>query len=282
LGEINSNVRLLYDALVESDSLYARKVFISADKAETILTRRSLIVVVDTHRNSYIEGGEILKLPHAKKIVVFDHHRKSTEFVEDAVLAYHEPYASSTCELITEMLQYLQEDLEIEGVEADALLAGITIDTKNFAIKTGAKTFEAAAFLRRIGADSMRVKLLLKNDLDSFRAKATAINNAYVIHDRIAISVCDAELDNPTLTAAQTADELLNVYGIEASFVITRSGNCAYISARSLDAVNVQVIMETLGGGGHQTVAGVQLNDTDLKQAAEMMISAIEKHLLEE
>jgi len=280
LGEVTTNVKLLHDALIESDTY--RKVFVSADKAAAMLTRQSLIVVVDTHRNSYIDGGEILDLPHARKIVVFDHHRKAAEYIDNAVLVYHEPYASSTCELVTEMLQYVQEDIDLTGLEADALLAGITIDTKNFSIKTGAKTFEAAAFLRRNGADSMRVKALLKNDLASFRAKATAINNAFVIHDNIAISVCSDELENPPLTAAQTADELLNVYGIEASFVLCRSNNNIFISARSLDTINVQVIMEKLGGGGHQTVAGAQLVDIDIEQAAQMMRGAIDNYIEEE
>jgi len=280
IGEVTTSVKLLYDALVESESY--GKAFISADKAATMLTRQTLIVVVDTHRNSYIEGSEILDLPHALKIVVFDHHRKAAEFIENAVLAYHEPYASSTCELVTEMLQYVREDIDLTGLEADALLAGITIDTKNFSIKTGAKTFEAAAFLRRNGADSLRVKALLKNDLASFRAKATAINNAFVIHENIAMSVCGDELENPSLTAAQTADELLNIYGIEASFVLCRSNKNIYISARSLDNINVQVIMEKLGGGGHQTVAGAQLSDVDIEQAAQMTRDALNQYIEEE
>jgi c-di-AMP phosphodiesterase-like protein len=281
LGDITTNVKLLHEALTENE-VYRKKVFITADKAEAVLTRKTLIVVVDTHKNSYIEGGEILSLPHAAKIVVFDHHRRTTEYIDDAVLAYHEPYASSTCELITEMLQYVQEDINLTPLEADALLAGITIDTKNFAVKTGAKTFEAAAFLRRSGADGVRVKMLLKNDLQSFRAKAAAINNAFIIHDIIAVSVCADELDNPTLTAAQTADELLNVSGVEASFVLCRSQNAVTVSARSLDAINVQVIMEKLGGGGHQTIAGAQLEETDIAAAAQTLREIIDKYMEEE
>lgn len=218
----------------------------------------------------------------AKKIVVFDHHRKSTDFIEQAVLIYHEPYASSTSELITEMIQHMDKKVKLLQIEADALLAGITVDTKNFCVKTGAMTFESAAFLRRNGADSIRVRLLFQNDMDAYKAKATAVRDAELFRDHIAISVCPSDVENSTLTAAQAADDLMNVTGIQASFVCCKVDDTVYISARSFGEINVQRVMEKLGGGGHLTVSGAQLTDCTVEEAKEKVRAAIEEYLEEE
>ncbi len=217
-----------------------------------------------------------------KKIVVFDHHRKSTDFIEKAVLIYHEPYASSTCELITEMIQYFGEKIKLKPLEADALLAGITVDTKNFCAKTGAITFEAAAFLRRHGADSVRVRLLFQNDMAAYQAKASAVKDAKMIYENIAFTVCPSDVENSILTAAMAADDLLNITGVKASFVCCLLEDTVYISARSLGEINVQLIMEKLGGGGHMTISGAQLYHCTIEQAEQKLKQAIEVYLKEE
>ncbi len=215
--------------------------------------------------------------------MLFDHHRKSTtDFIEQAVLIYHEPYASSTAELVTEMIQHFGKKIKLKPIEADALLAGITVDTKNFCVKTGAITFEAAGFLRRNGADSIRVRLLFQNDMDTYKAKATAVRDAEIFMENIAISVCPSNVENSALTAAQAADDLMNVTGIKASFVCCKVGDMIYISARSFGEINVQRIMEKLGGGGHFTVSGAQLKDCTLEEAKEKIRGAIEEYLKEE
>ena len=280
LGEVTSSIRFLHERLTQ-DKDFRERGFVTTQDALAMLKPRSLIVVVDTHRPSIIEGRELLDQPHGKRIVLFDHHRKATESVENPILTYHEPYASSTSELITEMIQYVRAEIRLRPVEADALLAGITVDTKNFSIKTGAKTFEAAAYLRRNGADSVRVKLLFQNDLASYKAKAETISNAEIYHDNIAIAVCTAAVENPTLLAAQASDELLNIQGVQASFVLCTSGGVVYVSARSLGSLNVQVIVEKLGGGGHQTVAGVQFPGKSVDEAEEALKQAIDEFLKE-
>ena len=190
--------------------------FISSKEALENITDRSLVIIMDTHRQSMVESVELLE--KARKVVVFDHHRKSTDFIDNAVLIYHEPYASSTSELVTEMIRYI--GVKLKNLEADALLAGITVDTKNFAVKTGAITFEAAAFLRRNGADSVRVRLLFQNDIEAYKAKAITVKDAEIYKDNIAISVCPSNVENSILTAAQAADDLLNITGIKASVVM--------------------------------------------------------------
>ena len=242
---------------------------------------KTLVIVVDTHRASMVEGPSVLEA--AKKIVVFDHHRKSAQdFIEQAVLLYHEPYASSTSELITEMIQHIGKRIKLRSIEADALLAGITVDTKNFAVKTGAITFESAGFLRRNGADSIRVRMLFQNDIDSYKAKATAVRDAELYLGSMALSVCPANRENSTLTAAQAADDLMNVTGVKASFVCCKVDDVVYVSARSFGDVNVQRIMEKLGGGGHFTVSGAQLKDCSAEEAKERVRSAIDEYLKEE
>ena len=280
LGTVTSSIRFLHDRLMNEKD-FREKVFVTAEQALAAINPRSLIVIVDTHRPSIIEGAELLAHPDAKRIVLFDHHRKATDCVENPVLAYHEPYASSTSELITEMIQYIKGDIRLRPVEADALLAGITVDTKNFSIKTGAKTFEAAAYLRRNGADSVRVKLFFQNDLASFKAKAETISTAEIFMDNIAIAVSTSDVENPTLLAAQTSDELLNIHGIQASFVLCANEGVIYISARSLGTPNVQLIVEKLGGGGHQSAAGAQIQNKSIDEAEEALKQAIDEYLKE-
>lgn len=278
LNNITSNVLFLYERLMKENS-YKSDVFINSERALEIINDGTLLIIVDAHRPSIMECPELLL--KASKIVVFDHHRKSTEFIDSPVLTYHEPYASSTAELITEMLLYTKNEVKLLKIEADALLAGITLDTKNFAFKTGAKTFEAAAYLRRNGADSIRVKMLFQNNMDSYKAKAATVNRAVIFNDNMAISVCPKDIENPSLITAQAADDLLNIHGIEASFVLCDENNTITISARSLGSVNVQVIMEKLGGGGHQTVAGAQLFNITLEDTIEKLKESINKYIQE-
>ncbi|MCT4565583.1 MAG: DHH family phosphoesterase [Maledivibacter sp.] len=254
--------------------------FISSDEALEIFGEKDLIVVVDTHRPSFTECPRLID--NSDRIVLIDHHRRGTEFIEDTVLTYLEPYASSTCELVTEILQYMEAKINLEKIEAEAMLGGITVDTKNFALKTGVRTFEAASLLRRAGADTTEVRQLFQDDLTTFIAKANVVRNAQIVKDSIAISVCDENIKNPQLVVAQGADELLNIRGINTSFVIgTKEDNIVFISGRSLGEINVQRILEKLGGGGHLTVAGAQLKDVTTYEAKNMLINVIEEYLEE-
>lgn len=278
LNKITSAINLLYRRIID-DSRYIG-VFIEGDTALEEINDKTLLIVVDTHKPSICDSPELLA--SAKKIVVFDHHRKSAEFIDNAVLTYHEPYASSASELITEMLLYTNKSINLTNTEADALLAGITVDTKNFALKTGTKTFEAAAYLRRNGADPVRVRTLFKSSLDIYKAKAEIVANAELYLGNMAISVCNTQVDNPILLAAQAADELLYINNVEASFVLCDNGTNIYVSARSLEHINVQVIMERLGGGGHQSVSAVQLKNISIADAIDMLKNAIDEYFKEE
>ncbi len=255
-------------------------VIVNGTDALRMMSDKTLVVIVDTHRESMVDSPQVLMA--AKKIVVFDHHRKSTDYIDQAVLMYHEPYASSTSELVTEMIQHMDKKMKLNHVEADALLAGITVDTKNFCVKTGAMTFESAAFLRRNGADSIRVRLLFQNDMDAYKAKATAVRDAELFREHIAISVCPSDVENSTLVTAQAADDLMNVTGIQASFVCCKVEDTIYVSARSFGEINVQRVMEKLGGGGHLTVSGAQLVGCTIEEAKEKIRNAIVEYLEEE
>ncbi len=272
LNEATSSIRLLYDKLINLEKY--KNVFINNETALSLLTPNTLVIIVDCHRPSVLECSEIYE--KANRVVLFDHHRKNVEFISDAVLTYHEPYASSTSELVTEMMPYFQIPVKLMCLEADALLAGISVDTKNFAFKTGAKTFEAAAYLRRNGADGIRVRILFQNDREAYRAKSMAVNNAEIFFHNIAISVCPSDVENPALATAQAADELLNISGIGASFVLCHVDDTVLISARSLGDVNVHMIMEKLGGGGHQMVAGAQLSGVTMDEALRKLQDALE------
>jgi cyclic-di-AMP phosphodiesterase len=256
LEGVNPSIIKLMDTIKEDERLY--KWFITPEQAMQITTPRSLAVVVDTHKASMVAEPKLLQL--TQRIMVIDHHRRSEDFIHEATLIYMEPYASSTCELVTELLQYFQERMTMEVLEATVLLAGITVDTKSFALRTGARTFEAASFLRRNGADSGLIQLMLKEDLEAYNRKAELIKHAEVIYDHIAVAVTAPGRKYPQLLIAQAADTLINMTDIMASFVVSeRTDGLIGISARSLGEINVQVVMERLGGGGHLTNAAVQL-----------------------
>ena len=278
MNEVGVGIRRLWDKMEKSGNF--TNLTIKTAEALKMMDNNTLVIIVDTNRKSMVESPPVLDA--AKRVVLFDHHRKSADAIDQAVLVYHEAYASSTSELITEMIQHIGKKIRLTNIEADALLAGITVDTKNFCVKTGAITFETAGFLRRNGADSIRVRLLFQNDMDAYKAKATAVRDAELFMDNIAISVCPANVENSMLTAAQAADDLMNVTGIKASFVCCKVGNTVYISARSFGDINVQRIMERLGGGGHLTVSGGQLQDCTLEEAKEKIRHAIQEYLKEE
>lgn len=278
INDVTSATRLLYDRIMESGQ-YPVDLFINSMQVEHYIDENTLVVVVDVNRPSYMEYPSILGM--AKNVVVFDHHRVSAEHIENTVLSYIEPYASSTCEMVTEILRYISDKVKLEPIEADALFAGISVDTKNFVVKTGVKTFEAAAFLRRNGADVIRVRKLFKNDMESYKAKATAVRDAIIYKEVIAISVCPSNVSNAALVAAQAADELLGISGIKASFVLSDINGTIFISARSFDDMNVQLVMEKLGGGGHLSVAGAQLTGLSMGKAVELLKNTIDTYIEE-
>nr|WP_150960426.1 DHH family phosphoesterase [Aneurinibacillus sp. XH2] len=259
LEGINPSIERLMEALQEHEKI--ARWFITPDQALEMTTLRTLAVVVDTHRFSMVAEPKLLSM--APRTVVVDHHRRGEDFIGDAVLVYMEPYASSTCELVTELLQYIHERVTISPIEATALLAGITVDTKSFSMRTGARTFEAASFLRRNGADSAMIQRLLKEDLGAYIQKAEIIKHAEILYDHVALAVAESGRPYSQLLIAQVADTLITMTDIRASFVISeRPDGLIGISARSLGQMNVQVVMERLGGGGHLTNAAVQLEGT--------------------
>ncbi|MBQ9608651.1 MAG: DHH family phosphoesterase [Lachnospiraceae bacterium] len=248
------------------NSVYGDDMIISSERAINSVNSDTLVVVVDVNKPSMTECEELLSL--AKSVVVFDHHRQSNEKIDNATLSYIEPYASSACEMVAEMLQYIEEKVKIRPIEADAMYAGIVIDTNNFLTKTGVRTFEAASYLRRCGADVVRVRKMFREDFTSYRQLAEGVLNAEIYRDGFAISSVNPEgAEAPTVIAAKVANDLLNIEGIRASFVVTEQGGVAYISARSSDDMNVQVAMEKLGGGGHANVAGAQLTGVSISDA---------------
>ena len=233
----------------------------------------TLLVVVDTHKNDYVESQEILS--KANKIVLIDHHRRSADFISDPTLTFHEVYASSACELVTEVIQYIDAKVEVPIVEAEAMYAGILTDTKNFTFKTGVRTFEAAAYLKKLGVDVVAVKKLFDNDIDTYVAIADVIRNSETINTNVAIAICPPNIENSMQIAAQSADELISLNGIETSFVLVDMGEYINISGRSNGGMNVQVVLERLGGGGHQTVAGAQVYGKTVEEARKMLIESI-------
>ena len=249
---------------------YEPSMFVDSEQAKDMVDNNTVVVVVDTNRPSYTECEELLHM--TKTIVVLDHHRRGSEVIENAVLSYVEPYASSASEMVAEILQYYSDSIKIRPTDADAMYSGIVVDTNNFMNNTGVRTFEAAAFLRRNGADITKVRKLFRDDMEDYKAKAEAVREVEMFHERYAISVCPSDMTgNPTVIAAQAANELLGIRGIRASFVMTEYENQIYISARSIDEVNVQTIMEKLGGGGHMNVAGAQLRNVTLGEARSML-----------
>lgn len=266
LDTVTSSLRPMKECFTEEKG-YPADLFVSGEEALELVEHGSVVVVVDTNRPNYTECPELLK--QTKTIVVFDHHRQGSEVIEGAVLSYIETYASSTCEMVAEVLQYFNENIHLKSNEADSIYAGILIDTNNFMTKTGVRTFEAAAYLRRCGAEVTRVRKLLRDDMAAYKARAEAVRHAEVYRGAFAISVCpaDSRVESPTIAGAQAANELLNIVGIKASFVLTEYNEKIYISSRSIDEINVQLIMERMGGGGHLNVAGAQMADCSVNEA---------------
>ena len=279
LEKSNPSIDNLIDRMKEEEpELYAK--VISRETAMNTIKHSSLIILVDNHKPSFTEYPDLLKA--TGQIVVIDHHRRGKEFVENPVLTYVEPYASSTCELITEMLTYMSDDLNLTHFEADALMSGIVVDTKNFSFQTGVRTFEAASVLKRAGANMLKVKALFQDDFDTMLYRADVIHNTKIIHDNIAVSRFEKEAKNSVLVAAQAADALLDINGIDASFVLTINAGKTHISGRSRgEVVSVQLILEKIGGGGHLNMAGAQVDTTDLDEAEKILIDAIDKYLEE-
>lgn len=247
-------------------------VFISPEDALIEADSNTLVVIVDTNRKSVVESEALLE--SANKIAVIDHHRRGTDYIEGAVLNFHEPYASSTCELVTELLQYIVETRDILNVEAEAILSGIVIDTKKFTMKTGVRTFEAAAYLRRAGADTTELKRILQDDIETYVKRAEMVKLARMYHDKAAIVEYNGT--STRKIAAQAADELLSIRGVQASFVLYREGDSVIISARSLGQINVQVVLEKLGGGGHFDTAGAQVANKKLSEVSDELTRAID------
>ncbi len=274
---VNNAIRPMLARFQNGD--YPEDMFIPEEKALQLLDEGTVLVVVDTNRPSMVEGPRLLDA--AKTIVVLDHHRQSQDSIRNAQLSYVETYASSACEMVAEVVQYISDEVKIRAVEADAMYAGIVIDTHNFQNQTGVRTFEAAAFLRRNGADVTRVRKLFREKLDDYRAKSEAIHNAEIYREHFALSFCDAEgLESPTVVGAQAANDLLDVIGVKASVVATTFREKVFLSARAIDEVNVQVMMEKLGGGGHRTIAGAQLANITQEEAMDQVKQVIDEMLL--
>ena len=274
---VNNAIRPMLARFQNGD--YPEDMFIPEEKALQLLDEGTVLVVVDTNRPSMVEGPRLLDA--AKTIVVLDHHRQSQDSIRNAQLSYVETYASSACEMVAEVVQYISDEVKIRAVEADAMYAGIVIDTHNFQNQTGVRTFEAAAFLRRNGADVTRVRKLFREKLDDYRAKSEAIHNAEIYREHFALSFCDAEgLESPTVVGAQAANDLLDVIGVKASVVATTFREKVFRSARAIDEVNVQVMMEKLGGGGHRTIAGAQLANITQEEAMDQVKQVIDEMLL--
>ncbi|MGB8454853.1 MAG: DHH family phosphoesterase [Anaerocolumna sp.] len=265
INEVTTSVRPLMTRFINNPD-YEEDMFLKGEQAMSVVDNNTLLVIVDVNRPNYTECIELLSL--TKTIVILDHHRQTGEAIDNAVLSYIEPYASSSCEMVAEILQYIGDGLRLKQVEADAMYAGVMIDTNNFLTKTGVRTFEAAAFLRRNGADVTRIRKAFRSDMDEYKTKAEAISATEVYLEHYAITVCSsAGINSPTVLGAQVANELLNITNIRATFVLTEFNDKIYLSARSIDEVNVQLIMERLGGGGHMSVAGAQFTNSTLAEA---------------
>ena len=252
-----------------------REVFVDPQEALLAMDGSTLLIIVDTNRPDQVESQSLLQ--SCNRVAVIDHHRRAADYIQNVALSFHEPYASSASELVTELLQYMVDQSDILRVEAEALLAGIVLDTKNFTLRTGGRTFDAAAFLRRAGADTTNVKHLLQSDLKSAVAKYAIVQKAKIYKSGIAIAA--AENVESKVTAAQAADELLNISGIQASFVIFPLNDQVNISARSLGDINVQVIVERLGGGGNKSTAGAQISNKTMRDVVTDLLAAIDKYL---
>lgn len=279
INDVSSSVKPFKDRFMNNED-YPQDMFLSREEAPDYVDKQTAVIVVDVNKADRTECPELLTL--CKTIMVFDHHRQSSEPITGAVLSYVDPYASSAAEMITEMIQYVEDGVKIKPYEADALYAGISIDTDGFQSKSGPRTFEAVAFLRRHGADITRVRKMLREDMECYVAVAHAVSNAIVYKNSYAITVFEGRgLDSPTIGGAKAANQLLDISGIKASFVVTQYNDVIYISARSIDEVNVQIIMEKLGGGGHMTIAGAQLRECTTDQAIQAIKNTIDRMIQE-
>lgn len=280
IGDMGSSVTELVDLFRDAEE-YDDDLFLTGPEALERLDKNDALIVVDVNRAGYTEYPELVR--QAGCIIVFDHHRQTTDDIDHAQLSYIEPSASSACEMVVEVMQYISETVRLTKLEAEALYSGIMIDTNNFTDRTGVRTFEAAAYLRKSGADISRVRRMFRDDMADYKAKAMAIQNTEIFLDEFALStyVPTGEEISPTVVGAQAANELLNVKNIKASFVLTPYNDQIYISARSIGNVNVQIIMEELGGGGHMNLAGAQMKDTTVPQVMKLLKNTIEQKIEE-
>ncbi len=274
---VNRKANLATNLIDRVEAQTDEKLFISPENAVNSVGDNDLLIIVDIHNTDCLESYELYE-KMKKSVVIVDHHRRAVRSIENAVIFHHEPYASSASEMVTEIIQYFRftSDEKLPVYYAEALLAGIMLDTKSFVMRTGVRTFEAAAFLKKLGADTVAVKLLFSNSFEAYKNRSQIVSTAQ-IHNNCAIAVADFECDDIRIVAPQAADELLGITNVDASFVIYKTGEIVNISARSLGAVNVQIIMETLGGGGHQSMAAVQLKDTSISESFNLLVDAIDK-----
>lgn len=275
VNEVTTSIRPLMDEVLREGD-YEEDLFVNSPRALELADETTALIVVDVNKPSFTECKELI--PKCSSIVVLDHHRQGTEKIQNATLSYIEPYASSASEMVAEILQYIHDNVKLRAAEADCIYSGIMIDTNNFMAKTGVRTFEAAAYLRRMGADVTRVRKMFRNDMEDYKARAEAVRNAEVVLGSYAVSVSApaGASESPTIIGAQAANELLNIVGIKASFVLTDYQGEIYISARSIDEINVQLVMERLGGGGHMNIAGAQLKDMTIDEAKAVLIRTLE------
>lgn len=276
INEVSSAISPIYGNFT-ANSMYGDDMIINNEQAIEMINADTMLVVVDVNNPSLTECEELIS--YAKTVVVFDHHRQTKDVIANATLSYVEPFASSACEMIAEMLQYMDEKIKLRPSEADAMYAGILIDTDNFLTKTGVRTFEAAAYLRRSGADVMRVRKMFRSDIDSYRQKADGVRNAEMVLGMFAVSVFEPKEgpESPIVLTAKVANEMLNIAGVRASFVIAQLGDDVKISARSIDDVNVQIIMERMGGGGHANIAAAQFKNTTKEEVKEQLVNLLEE-----
>ena len=278
LNEVTKPIENMY-ARVSEELEELKDHILTEEEALKSITQTSLIIVTDNHRKNSTEGPALLD--KTDNIFIIDHHRRGKDYIKNATISYIEPYASSASELVTEILSYLDENFKARTSVAESLLAGITVDTKNFVYQTGVRTFEAASVLKRWGADSVYIKRMFKDDFEIVKYKSEVIADSFMVNDFIAIAHFNREIDGSTLIASQAADDLLNIKGVMASFVLTRANNKIHISGRSLGDISVQLILERIGGGGHLTAAATQL-DMSMENAEEMLRKAINEYIREE
>lgn len=273
INNVTASLKPMVDRFLDSED-YAMDMFVTSEEAMDLVNENTLVVVVDVNIPSRTECPELLNV--AKSIVVLDHHRQTSEVIENPLVAYIEPFASSACEMVAEILQYIQDGMKLKAIEADAMYAGIVVDTNNFVQKTGVRTFEAAAFLRRHGADVIRVKKMFREKFSDYVCRANSVSRAEIFMGCFALTVCEAEAaGSPTVLGAQVANELLDINGIEASFVLTEYNDIIYVSARSIDKINVQLVMERLGGGGHMNMAGAQVQGKTLEDVKNLIMDVV-------